>query len=63
MELISLQKKSEALIIEKKKQQSLLEQQLTSAYMAGQNDLVKLILNQEDLSKVVRAKSYYHLYP
>jgi len=60
MELISLQKKSEALIIEKKKQQSLLEQQLTSAYMAGQNDLVKLILNQEDLSKVVRAKSYYH---
>ncbi|WP_413700285.1 hypothetical protein ACLKMH_24195 [Psychromonas sp. KJ10-10] len=27
--------------------------------MAGQNDLVKLLLNQEDLSKIIRAKSYY----
>ena len=59
-ELILLQKKMEQLKEEKKKQQSLLQQQLTSAYMAGQNDLIKLILNQEDLSKVVRAKSYYH---
>ena len=45
---------------DKIKQQKILEQQLTSAYMAGQNDLIKLILNQEDISKVVRAKSYYH---
>jgi len=59
-QLLSLQKQTEQLEVEKKKQQSLLEQQLTSAYMAGQNDLIKLILNQEDLSKVVRAKSYYH---
>ena len=59
-QLLSLQKQTEQLEVEKKKQQSLLEKQLTSAYMAGQNDLIKLILNQEDLSKVVRAKSYYH---
>ena len=58
--LLALQKKTDQLKEEKKKQQSLLEQQLTSAYMAGQNDLIKLIVNQEDLSKVVRAKSYYH---
>lgn len=58
--LLALQKKTEQLKKEKKKQQSLLEQQLTSAYMSGQNDLIKLLLNQEDLSKVVRAKSYYH---
>jgi septal ring factor EnvC (AmiA/AmiB activator) len=40
-------------------QQKMLEQQLISAYMTGQNDLIKLILNQEDISKIVRAKSYY----
>ena len=41
------------------KQQNLLKQQLISAYMAGQNDLVKLLLNQEDISQIIRAKSYY----
>ncbi|MCG6202172.1 murein hydrolase activator EnvC family protein [Psychromonas antarctica] len=41
------------------KQQKLLQQQLISAYMTGQNDLIKLLLNQEDLSKIIRAKSYY----
>jgi septal ring factor EnvC (AmiA/AmiB activator) len=45
---------------EKLKQQKLLEQQLVSAYMSGENDLVKLLLNQEDLSQIIRAKSYYH---
>ncbi|WP_369434158.1 murein hydrolase activator EnvC [Psychromonas sp. MME1] len=40
-------------------QQKLLQQQLISAYMAGQNDLIKLLLNQDDLSKIIRAKSYY----
>ncbi|TEW53572.1 peptidase M23 [Psychromonas sp. RZ22] len=58
--LIKLQKKTTQLKEDKTKQQALLQQQLISAYMAGQNDLIKLILNQEDLSKVVRAKSYYH---
>jgi len=44
---------------DKIKQQKLLEQQLISSYMTGQNDLIKLILNQEDISKITRAKSYY----
>jgi septal ring factor EnvC (AmiA/AmiB activator) len=44
---------------DKIKQQKLLEQQLISSYMTGQSDLIKLILNQEDISKIIRAKSYY----
>jgi septal ring factor EnvC (AmiA/AmiB activator) len=44
---------------DKIKQQKLLEEQLISSYMTGQNDLIKLILNQEDISKIIRAKSYY----
>lgn len=58
--LKQLKTETEQLKIDKQKQQKLLEQQLISAYMAGQNDLVKLLLNQEDLSKIIRAKSYYH---
>ncbi|RBW44939.1 peptidase M23 [Psychromonas sp. B3M02] len=57
--LVNLQKETKQLNEEKSIQQSLLQQQLVSAYMTGENDLVKLILNQEDLSKVVRARSYY----
>ena len=57
--LISLKKSTEQLEENKIKQQSLLQQQLVSAYMTGQNDLIKLMLNQEDLSRIVRAKSYY----
>lgn len=58
--LITLQQETKQLEDDKKKQQTLLEQQLISAYMTGQNDLIKLMLNQEDLSKVIRAKSYYY---
>jgi len=59
-QLLTLKKQTDALEKQKTKQQSLLGQQLSSAYMTGPNDLIKLILNQEDLGKVVRAKSYYH---
>lgn len=55
----NLKKQTDILNEDKVKQQKLLEQQLISAYMAGRNDLIKLLLNQEDLSKIVRAKSYY----
>jgi septal ring factor EnvC (AmiA/AmiB activator) len=58
--LNNLKAETEQLNINKVKHQKLLEQQLISAYMAGQNDLVKLLLNQEDLSKIIRARSYYH---
>ena len=57
--LVSLKKSTKQLEEDKLKQQSLLQQQLVSAYMTGQNDLIKLMLNQEDLSRIVRAKSYY----
>ena len=57
--LQKLQEQTSAFSENKIKQQKLLEQQLISAYMAGQNDLVKLLLNQEDLSQVLRANSYY----
>ncbi|WP_372881654.1 murein hydrolase activator EnvC [Psychromonas sp.] len=58
--LKALFKQTTTLEEDKIKQQKILEQQLISSYMAGQNDLIKLILNQEDISKIVRAKSYYH---
>lgn len=57
--LKKLKEQTSTLSEDKIKQQKLLEQQLISAYMAGQNDLVKLLLNQEDLSQIIRAKSYY----
>lgn len=58
--LTALKKEIKTLQQNKAKQQKLLEQQLISAYMTGQNDLIKLLLNQESLSKIIRAKSYYH---
>lgn len=57
--LANLKNETKQLNEDKAIQQSLLQQQLVSAYMTGENDLLKLILNQEDLSKVVRARSYY----
>ena len=57
--LATLRKNSTQLKENKIKQQSLLEEQLTSAYMSGENDLLKLLLNQEDLSKISRARGYY----
>lgn len=57
--LATLKEQTVTLHEDKIKQQKLLEQQLISAYMSGQNDLIKLLLNQEDLSKIIRAKSYY----
>ena len=57
--LKQLIEQTEILEEDKIKQQELLEQQLISSYMTGQSDLIKLILNQEDISKIIRAKSYY----
>lgn len=57
--LKTLKKQTLTLNEDKTKQQELLKQQLISAYMTGQNDLVKLLLNQEDISQIIRSKSYY----
>ena len=57
--LKTLKRQTTTLEEDKIKQQNLLKQQLISAYMTGKNDLIKLLLNQEDLSQIIRAKSYY----
>lgn len=57
--LEKLKDQSGTLLEAKQKQQKLLKQQLVSAYMSGQNDLLKVILNQDDISQLVRAKGYY----
>jgi len=41
------------------KQKQALSQQIRSAYMVGKNDYMKLLLNQEDPSRVGRALAYY----
>jgi septal ring factor EnvC (AmiA/AmiB activator) len=40
-------------------QKQALSQQIRSAYMVGKNDYMKLLLNQEDPSRVGRALAYY----
>jgi len=57
--LKTLKSQTQTLEEDKIKQQNLLKQQLISTYMTGKNDLIKLLLNQEDLSQIIRAKSYY----
>lgn len=41
-------------------QQSLLQQQLKTAYALGKNSYFKILLNQEDPAAISRIKSYYH---
>ena len=57
--LKKLKRETKQLKADQIKQKTLLEQQLISAYMTGQHDLIKLVLNQENLSQITRAKSYY----
>jgi septal ring factor EnvC (AmiA/AmiB activator) len=40
-------------------QQSALQQQLVSAYMSGDHDYIKLLLNQQEPGKIERSLSYY----
>lgn len=42
------------------RQQAILGQQLKSAYMAGNHDLMQLLLNQQQSSKTERLLGYYH---
>lgn len=41
------------------KQKNALAQQIRSAYMAGKNDYIKLLLNQEDPTRIGRVLAYY----
>lgn len=56
----ALNKNKQTLKTTQKKQQSILAQQLKSAYMTGDNDLVQLLLNQQQSSKTERLLGYYH---
>ncbi|TYK66052.1 peptidoglycan DD-metalloendopeptidase family protein [Colwellia echini] len=47
------------LTIAKQKQETLLAQQLRSAYTTGQHDYLKLLLNQDQSEKIQRTISYY----
>ena len=42
-----------------KQQQSVLERQIRSAFMAGNYDYAKMLFNQEDAGKFERVLSYY----
>jgi septal ring factor EnvC (AmiA/AmiB activator) len=55
--VLAIEKKQ--LTIAKKRQESLLAQQLRSAYTTGQYDYLKLLLNQDQSEKIQRTISYY----
>ncbi len=55
--LLATEKKQ--LTLSKKHQESLLAQQLRSAYTTGQHDYLKLLLNQDQSEKIQRTISYY----
>jgi len=57
--IISLAANKKRLSLAKKKQETLLAQQLRSAYTTGQHDYLKLLLNQDQSEKIQRTISYY----
>ncbi len=57
--IITLAAEKKKLTIAKKKQETLLAQQLRSAYTTGQHDYLKLLLNQDQSEKIQRTISYY----
>lgn len=58
-ELSQLQKQKTEKNILKEKQRKQLSSQLRGAYIAGQEEYIKLLLNQEDPAKVSRMLQYY----
>jgi len=57
--IAQLYKEKQKLTQQKKSQESLLAQQLRTAYTTGQHDYLKLILNQKQTEKIQRSISYY----
>ncbi|MBU2870147.1 peptidoglycan DD-metalloendopeptidase family protein [Colwellia sp. E2M01] len=57
--ITELAKEKKQLTIAKQKQETLLAQQLRSAYTTGQHDYLKLLLNQDQSEKIQRTISYY----
>jgi septal ring factor EnvC (AmiA/AmiB activator) len=58
-EQIQLSKQQTKLQQQRKQQQSLLAKQINSAFMAGQHDYAKMLLNQQDAGKFERTITYY----
>lgn len=58
-----LKQQAQRLIASKKQQQQALAAQVESAYMTGDNDYLKLLLNQDEILEIERNQNYYqHLY-
>ncbi|OUS23475.1 peptidase M23 [Thalassotalea sp. 42_200_T64] len=54
-----LKQQQQVLLKNKQQQESVLAEQIRSAYSAGHHDYLKLLLNQQDPSKVERTLTYY----
>lgn len=62
-DLSALVIKQKALLKSKKKQQNILSSQIETAYLSGNNDYLKLLLNQQNSSEIERSLVYYqHLH-
>ncbi|MFT5806920.1 MAG: septal ring factor EnvC (AmiA/AmiB activator) [Moritella dasanensis] len=62
-DLSALVIKQKALLKSKKKQQNILSAQIETAYLSGNNDYLKLLLNQQNSSEIERSLVYYqHLH-
>lgn len=57
--LQELRRQAEALQVALKEQEEQIARQVKAAYMGGQQDYLKLILNQDDPSRVARMMRYY----
>ncbi|MBQ4834258.1 peptidoglycan DD-metalloendopeptidase family protein [Pseudoalteromonas sp. MMG010] len=55
-----LQAKAKQLITQQQQFKSILASQLKSAYMAGDNDYAKMLLNQQNTAQLERTLSYYN---
>jgi len=62
VKLNTLYAKRKSLRKDVKTQQELLEKQILAAYMIGQQEYVKLILNQEDPAVIGRTMAYYNYF-
>ncbi|NQZ93646.1 MAG: peptidoglycan DD-metalloendopeptidase family protein [Moritella sp.] len=62
-DLSALVVQQKVLLKNKKKQQNILSAQIETAYLSGNNDYLKLLLNQQDSSEIERSLVYYkHLH-
>ena len=61
-DIASLSQKAEQLNLEKIAQSKILQQAIRTAYMAGNQSAIELLLNQEDISKSARMLHYHRLF-